>query len=234
MKRESNLHRDHRLRLKRRFLKEGLSHFEQHNILELLLFYAIPRQDTNELAHVLLDRFGSLDGVLDASYESLMEVPGVSEHTATLLHLMPELLRVYNTEKNRRDQAPRLSDVASYLETLFEGERRELVYALYFDNRENMIRCDAIYAGDVAISTLMVRKLAENCIALHASFFVLAHNHPNGDIEPSQSDLYTTGMLRDVFSKLQIPLAEHYIYANGRCYPLIERYHRSRLEKHLP
>ena len=85
------MHENHRKRMKERFLREGLTHFEPHNVLELLLFYSIPQKDTNELAHTLIDRFGSLTGVFEAAYTDLIEIDGVKEHTATLIKLIPEL-----------------------------------------------------------------------------------------------------------------------------------------------
>ena len=89
------LHDGHRQRLIQRFLEEDLDNFEPHNVLELLLFYAIPRKDTNELAHVLIDTFGSLKGVFDAPYEELIKVAGIGPNTAALLKLVPSLTRTY-------------------------------------------------------------------------------------------------------------------------------------------
>ena len=85
------MHSQHRKRMKERFLLEGLEHFEPHNILELLLFYSVPQKDTNETAHLLIERFGSLRGVLDAPFEELCRVPGIKEHSATLIKLIPAL-----------------------------------------------------------------------------------------------------------------------------------------------
>ncbi|MBQ1834845.1 MAG: hypothetical protein II111_03925, partial [Oscillospiraceae bacterium] len=95
----SNTHGGHRARLKQRFLEHGLDNFNDLNALELLLFYAIPRQDTNEIAHRLLDRFGSFAAVLEATLEELQEIPGVGENTATLLKLIPQIDRRYLMSK---------------------------------------------------------------------------------------------------------------------------------------
>ena len=91
----ANLHEGHRQRLKERFLREGLDHFEPHTVLELLLFYAVPQRDTNELAHRLIARFGSLDAVFDAAFDELCAVEGIGRNTATLLKLVPDLTRRY-------------------------------------------------------------------------------------------------------------------------------------------
>ena len=96
------MHKEHRSRMKNRFLAEGIDSFEPHEILELLLYYSIPQKDTNELAHTLIDRFGKLSAVFDAPYDDLLSVPGVSEHTATLIKLIPALSRRYALEKNSK------------------------------------------------------------------------------------------------------------------------------------
>ena len=93
------MHEGHRKRLRENFLKNGLDNFQSHNVLEMLLFYTIPRSDTNETAHRLIDRFGSLSAVLEAPVEELMKVKGVGERTATFLHLIPEITRVYLKDK---------------------------------------------------------------------------------------------------------------------------------------
>ena len=115
-----SIHSGHRERLKERFLKEGLDNFTEVQTLELLLFYAIARRDTNPVAHRLLDRFGSLSRVLEASTEDLKKVPGVSDHTAALLHLVPQLSRYYQVNCAQRIEVlPSLDACAAYLVPYF-------------------------------------------------------------------------------------------------------------------
>ena len=95
-----NLHEGHRQRLKERFIKNGLSDFEDHNVLELLLFYSVPRSDTNELGHKLLKKFGSLSNVFDAPVDELCKVEGIGLHSATLIKLIPELCNLYYVVKS--------------------------------------------------------------------------------------------------------------------------------------
>ena len=129
----SNPHKDHRTRLKRRFLDEGLDNFEEHNVLELALFFAIPQRDTNELAHELIDRFGSLSGVLDASFDSLLEVDGIGEHAATFLKLLPEISRHYMLEKiPNKFNISNMEQIARYLVAKYAGETEEVAYLLLF------------------------------------------------------------------------------------------------------
>ena len=101
MEKEGNVHAGHRQRLKRQFLEAGLDSLSDVNCLELLLFYAIARRDTNPLAHALLEQFGSLSAVFNASPEQLQQGPGISEHAAVLLHAIPALGRRYFIDQTR-------------------------------------------------------------------------------------------------------------------------------------
>lgn len=121
------VHDGHRARMKARFVRNGLDNFDDHSVLELLLFYAVPRRDVNELAHALLDHFGTLDAVFEASYEDMMRVPGVGENVATLLTLIPQVGRRYQMAKRRQQTILRSSeDAGNYLVPLYLYERTEV------------------------------------------------------------------------------------------------------------
>lgn len=122
------VHDGHRARMKARFVRSGLDNFDDHSVLELLLFYAVPRRDVNELAHALLDHFGTLDAVFEASFEDMMRVPGVGENVATLLTLIPQVGRRYQMAKRRQQTILRSSeDAGHYLVPLYLYERTEVV-----------------------------------------------------------------------------------------------------------
>ena len=97
----NSVHDGHRERLRKRFLKEGLDNFQPHEILELILFYSIPRRNTSELAHNLINHFGSFSAVLDAPVEALTQVNGISTQSAVLISMLSQVLRRYNKEKNK-------------------------------------------------------------------------------------------------------------------------------------
>ena len=156
------MHKEHRLRVKNRFLAEGFDHFEPHNILEMLLFYAIPQKDTNELAHSLINRFGSLEKVFDASFEELMTVPGIKEHSATLIKMIPSLARVYYVEKNKAGESlANLDAWGQYFVNRYIGIEVETVFLLLLDNKFNIIECAKIHEGCVNSSAISIRKMAE-------------------------------------------------------------------------
>lgn len=208
------MHKDHRIRVKNRFLAEGFDHFEPHNILELLLFYAIPQKDTNELAHILINRFGSLEKVFDASFEELLAVPGIKEHSATLIKMIPSLARVYYMEKNKTSEA--LSDIEAwgeYFVKRYIGIEVETVFLLLLDNKFNVIECVKVHEGSVNSSAISIRRMVEIVYSKNASMVVLAHNHPSGLAIPSSEDIFTTHEILRSFQLLEIKLLAHIIVA---------------------
>lgn len=152
------VHDGHRARMKARFVRNGLDNFDDHSVLELLLFYAVPRRDVNELAHALLDHFGTLDAVFEASCEDMMRVPGVGENVATLLTLIPQVGRRYQMAKRRQQTILRSSeDAGNYLVPLYLYERTEVVYLLCLDAKCGLISCKEVGRGVVNAAEVSVR-----------------------------------------------------------------------------
>ncbi len=207
-----NPHKYHRSRLRERFVKEGLRSFQDHNILELLLFYAIPQKDTNDLAHALLDRFGSLAAVFDAEIGDLCKVKGIGENAATLIKMIPQLARAYLMDKETRyADFSDLHKLGTYLVNYFIGEKNEKLIAVLLNNRCEMIDIITVSTGTVNRTEGSVRKIAEAAFSLNASSFVLAHNHPDGDCIPSAADISLTRNYSKIFSELGLTLAEHIV-----------------------
>lgn len=209
-----NPHRGHRRRMKRQLLREGIDRFEPHQVLEILLFYSIPRRDTNELAHRLLDRFGgSLPAVLDAGYEQLCSVKGVSEHTATMLILFGQLLRRYQREKNERKVFDSFNEVIEFIQTQFVNEEKEKIMLLSLNNRNELLNCSTISTGTVVSADANVRDLIQTALQYKATAVVLAHNHPAGYSSPSEEDVAVTKTLLAAFRMMEIQLLDHVIVA---------------------
>lgn len=216
---ENNLHKGHRSRLRQRFLREGLTNFENHVILELLLSFAIPRKDVNDLAHALLSQFGSFSAVLDASYDELTAVEGVGENAAVLLMLLPQVARSYLMDKETR--YPDFSDIhklGTYLVSYYVGATKEKLIAVFLNNRREMIDLAVLEEGTVNMAETSIRKIAELILQKKAASFILAHNHPDGDAMPSEQDEKMTRNVADFFAKLGVPLAEHIIVGGNTYY----------------
>jgi DNA repair protein RadC len=209
---KDNPHKHHRSRLRARFQKESLRSFEDHNILELLLFYAIPQKDTNDLAHALLDKFGSLSAVFDADLGELCKVNGIGENAATLIKLIPQLARAYLMDKETR--YPNFSDLhklGAYLVNYFIGENNEKLIAVLLNNKCDLIDIIVVSEGTVNRTDGFMRKIAEAAFAKKAASFVLAHNHPDGNCTPSAADISLTSNYSRIFSDLGLPLTEHIV-----------------------
>ena len=210
------IHKGHRQRLRERFLNNGLDSLEDHAVLELLLCYAIPRKDVNELAHMLLERFGSLSGVLDADQAALEQVPGMGENAAVLLRLVPALNRRYLMDRNRTGKKISLlgtEQAGAFFLPRFYGAREEKVYAAFLDDHCRLLDCREAFEGGIGYAPVNVRKLVETALRLRATNLILAHNHPDGYAVPSREDRESTLILSRALAAVQLRLLDHIIVA---------------------
>ena len=208
------VHDGHRQRLKERFLKDGLDGFEPHNVLELLLFFAVPQRDTNEIAHQLINHFGSLSGVFDASYEDLMKVKWMGNNCATLIKLIPEISRYYMDLQNQNGVVLQSFDeMGQFVLPKFIGKTKEQVLLVCLDNKGKVIYNDFIIEGTINAAPIYVRNIIEVAIRCSAAAVVLAHNHPNGLALPSNADLTATKSVYDALNAVKINLMDHIIVA---------------------
>ena len=206
------IHDGHREKMRRRFLETGLEGFADHEALELLLYYAIPRRDTNPIAHALMERYDSLSGVLNAPVEDLEKVEGIGESAAILLSLVSRLSRKARIADASQETILNSSERAgAYLLERFAGERRELVFLLCLDRKGRLLACKRLAEGDVASADLNIRKVVEMALLTSASAVILAHNHPSGLATPSQEDLFLTRYIQDSLKPLGITLYDHVI-----------------------
>ena len=218
------IHDGHREKMRRRFLSGGLEQFADHEALELLLYYAIPRRDTNPIAHALIDRYGSLSAVLAAPVEDLQKVEGIGESAAILLKLVPRLCAKARLADADRQELilNTASRAGAYLLERFYGEQNEVIYQLCLDRKGKLLACKKLGEGSIASAALDVRKLVENAILHSASSVVLAHNHPSGIASPSHEDYAATDRARNALETIGVALADHIIVADGDFVSLAE------------
>ena len=222
-----SIHKGHRERLKQRFLEEGLDNFTDIQVLELLLFYAIPVKDTNPLAHALLDRFGNLAQVLEADAEDLKKVPGIKDHAATLLSLVIDLCRYYQVNCAQQTEILTTLDAcANYVVPRFFGRTKETVFILCLDAKCKVLCCKELGEGTVNATTISVRKVVEMALAANATTVVLAHNHPRGIAVPSNEDIQTTRRIAAALHAVEIYLADHIVVAEGDYVSMIQSGYR--------
>ena len=210
----------HRGRMKARFLQEGLDHFDERYVLEMLLFYCIPRKDTKPLACLLLEHFGSLKSVLEASAEELEKVEGVGEGVSTFITFLGATERYYQNQcaQHRAKESDYImnstKDYGAYLKPMFFNRRRERVYLMCLDAKAKAIACKFIGEGSVNSANIPIRNIVQVALASNATSVVLAHNHPAGFAWPSEEDIEATLRVAEAMAAVDITLIDHLIFAD--------------------
>ncbi len=184
----------------------------EHNIVELLLFFGIPYKDTNDIAHSLVERFGDLNGILDAPIEELIKTEGVGENTATLIKLTRDIsVRYFEKKSFDRLSASEGNRITDFIELKYKGETREIVYMLTLDSGGGVQRCVKVCDGSPDSATVDNRVIVETAIRFDTKNIILMHNHPNGFAVPSVADVKATEQLIPVLGAIGINLADHII-----------------------
>lgn len=218
----ASIHDGHRERLRQRYQDHGADSFTDHELLELLLTYAIPRRDTNETAHLLLERFGSLSGVVTASPEQLQTVSGIGRAAAQYLHLQGTLQRRIAlrrlTQRNGKLLLNTPNRTARYAELLLRQETNERMFVLCLSAQRTLLSARPVGSGSLSELTIYPRTIVELAILQHAHSVILVHNHPSGDPTPSQADADTTESIRAALQSIHIPLLDHIIVGDGYLY----------------
>ena len=222
-----SIHEGHRERLRKRFKEEGLDGFSEIQALELALFYAISRKDTNPIAHALLDHFGGLAQVLEAPVEELQKVPGVGESTAVYLRMITELGRLYMVSRTSQTKIlTTLEQCAEYMLPYFYGRRLETVFLLCLDAKCKVLCCKEVAEGSVNAAGISVRKVVETALGANATSVVLAHNHPSGVAVPSGEDVQTTRRIAAALATVEIHLVDHIVVADDDSVSLVQSGYR--------
>lgn len=212
---EKSIHTGHRKRVKEEFLARGLAGVADHRVLELLLFYAVPRGDVNTTAHELIGRFGSLSGVLTAPHEELMKVKGVGENAATLIQLV---LAVAARHMQQCSEWDGIYDntwaFRELLVPLFLGARNEKAYLVCLDQKNKLLACRELGEGIIDTVNIAARKIMEVAMSCNAAKVVLAHNHVSGIAMYSEADIVTTRSVYTLLEQVNVELVDHFVVAN--------------------
>lgn len=222
-----SIHTGHRQRMKERFLSEGLDNFTDIQVLELALFYCIPQKDTNPIAHALLDHFGSLSQVLEASPAELQKVDGIGKNTATFLNLITQIGRYYLVDRVQRVEIlPTIEACGRYLVPRFFGRKVETVFLLCLDAKCKVLCCKEVGEGSVNSAGISVRRIVETALGANATSVVLAHNHPSGMALPSAEDIQTTRRVAAALNTVEILLADHIVVADDDFVSMVQSGYR--------
>lgn len=212
---KGGIHDGHRNRMRERFIKDGFQNMQPHEILEILLYYSVPRKNTNPLAHKLIDKFGSLANVFEASEEQLLEVDGITQNSATLIKMILPLYYAYRHDLSMARKLENPAACGEFLIDYYAGTSVEEIVVITLGNNCRVLGCDTICKGEIDgvivnfkkfITTIMKHRLV--------SSIIIAHNHPNGVALPSREDITTTVEIKNLLSSLGITLVDHIIVAD--------------------
>lgn len=210
---EKSIHSGHFQRLREEFLSSGLDSFNDIRTLELLLSFSGTRQDVNPIAHRLLEKYQTLDGVFHASYDDLLTVHGVGPVLAAMICFIPELTKKAQIlEFKKRSLSFTSSEkTGPYIQSLIGSNSDESFLLFCLDSNLKLIRYYTVQEGTVNKVNVELRKVVELALASKASVCIIAHNHPDGGLEPSAEDINVTGRLTDALQLVGIPLVDHFI-----------------------
>lgn len=214
----TSLHSGHRNRMRNKILNDELGNFPPHEILETLLFYCIPRRNTNPLAHKLLDHFSCLKNILNAEYTELKRCGIISEQTAFYLYFIGKLIKYYNmTFENKKIVFKNLNDYKSYLKNYFVNLDKEIAVLLFLDSSNKLLSSKKI-EGSRSEIILTPKKIVELAIHADCKKLIIAHNHPGNNCKPSVADRNLTLAAHNALSTIDVDLIDHLIYAKDECY----------------
>ena len=215
---EKGLHDGHRERVRKRFMENGLDGFFDHQVLELMLFYCIPRKDTNDMAHILLNKFGSFSAVLDAPFESLLDC-GISSNAAVFIKLIPSLCsRYYQDSYHQKDDDSK--SMEEFILPHFIGQNEEQLFLVLLDAKGKRVFSYVVSRGTKSEASVNIQKIVELGVQHDASCAIVAHNHPNGVNLPSKNDIDMTLRLQRALRNVGIVLFDHYIITGMECHSI--------------
>ena len=220
---KENIHKDHRKRLRARYEKYGLASFEEHNILELLLFHSIPRADTNGIAHELINTFGSLYDVLCAPYDALLQVKGVGPASASLIRNVADIAREANLRKIASAPIDDFPHLVIYATEWFMGKAAGVVAVILLDDKNRIVHTEALSSSHTIRAASYARTLTSLADTHSVCRMVLMHNHANGIMKPSDEDLYLTEQLYNTLREKNITILEHLIVHKFECVPILDK-----------
>ena len=219
----SQIHGGHRERLRKRLESEGLESFAPHEVLELILFYSIPRTDTNPIAHRLLERFGSLSAVLEAPVSELVKVEGVGANSAALLSMIPQLTKRYMTDKNNRGTVlDSVQKLGEFIMPYYIGSNVEKFYLICLDKKCQLLNCALMAEGSFDNVTVDMRLVCKTALDCSATSVVLSHNHAQGFALPSANDILVTEQVVAALKLISVDVVDHIIVAGDDYISLLQ------------
>lgn len=215
--------RGHRRRLHQKFMNSGIEALHEYEALELLLTYAIRRQDVKVRAKALLERFASLKGVLDADTADLKQIEGIGDRSALLFKVVKEMAALYLKQKAReKKQVTCTTELFDFCRMVMGGKKDEEFCVIYLDAQNQIIECETVQKGVVNQAVVYPRQVLEKALTRKASAIILAHNHPSGHVRPSDADIRLTKTIQETARLLDILVHDHIIVGENRFFSFRE------------
>lgn len=205
----------HRKRLKERYINTGFDSFSDHEVIELMLFYAIPYSDTKGMAKAILEEFGNIRYLFEATVEEISTRCNVSSHVAIMLSLAFSSYKIYLKSSENFTALNSTSAVHRYLQVFFAGQKVECFYIICMDQKKKLIKPCLISKGSTTSTQIYIRNIVEAVIKSDATKVILAHNHPSGHIEPSSSDIEATSQITRVLHSINVDVVDHIIISDN-------------------
>ncbi len=210
-KTDNNIHEGHRQRIINKFLENGVNAFEDHELLEILMYFVHRRRDTNELGHVLLNEFRSMDGVFSAKYDELLKVNGIGPKGALLISFIGQIRNRIGQKPLKGTSLPSIEATGKYCCSLLKDLAAERLILICLNASRNVIAVDTISNGDFGATAVDIRRIVELALKHNAVGVILAHNHPGDTVHPSMSDVAATGQIIAVLEGMNISVIDHII-----------------------
>lgn len=212
-------HQGHRERMKEKLMEIGLDKFQEHEMIEVLLFFGIPYKDTNILAHKLIKKFGSFAGVLDASIEELVSESGMTKNAALLINTLPQFFREYKKSRiNRKKPIMHIDDILPLLDANFHLRDMEVLNVICLNAAQRIVAVVETGVAEVSSVLLSPRAILDIAMRYKAVNIIIAHNHPSGTIQPSDTDIALTIELKHMLKSIDVELVDHIIITDDDAY----------------
>ena len=212
-----NVHKNHRARMRERLFNSGAASFHDHELLEMFLFMSDRRRDTNEMAHVLLDKFGSLKNVFTASPEQLCSICGIKEVATANIQVVNEIMKRIEMESAKCPKSLESTDqIGEYFVCKFKYTAVEEFYLMLLGSGMAIKDCILISRGDAHSTRINVKNILKEVVIHDASAVVIAHNHPDGELMASNADVLMTRDIALALKNIDVELIDHILVANNK------------------
>lgn len=231
---QKGIHDGHRQRLRQRALDKGLDSMPEHEVLELLLTYAIPYKDVNPLAHQLINKFGSLAEVFNAGFNQLKDFDGVGESTATFLSLFPEFCAKYFASRgNKKVVLNNIAEAVKYFRSVIIPKDVEEFYVFCLDGKYTLKKTIQVKGSSASSVTFSAKMFAEKIANQKYEYILIMHNHPGNNVYPTSADISATARIMQIAQSIGIKLYDHLVLGDVNYFSFRNNYMLDDLDKAL-